>query len=349
MNIYIPTSPFSYYKSALALALETTSPTASSPLLAAVQATAFAALSITDPHPSITRAARSHYTTALDTTNRALASPSRAAQDSTLISVLLLGLFESILFRGRASPTSWTAHTNGALALLRLRGTAQFASLPGRDLFVQTCSTISSSCLMRAEPIPAAMSALYAQVPPDMADHQAIRLYKLLDQLAELRIAVRHGVGGGIAGIVKLLCDVADMEKAFQQYGLEIPDEWWSVIPPEEVPAHAFRGGAHKFVDHMVARLWITIRTTRLFLNERLWPSCIKLLDANKAAGGKLLDAEVVRDMEGMRDNAYARGQELILDLLAIVPYLWDPKTEKADKNFAARLLLWPLSIAAQS
>lgn len=128
-----------------------------------------ATLSLTPSYPphTILPIAYKTYSTAIASLNAALATPATSARDGTLLSVLLLGLFEAVLFRGRQSPTSWTAHTHGALALLKLRGAEQFKTDLGRRLFVHAANNIRASCSQRAMLPPEELTQLQEQAYAD--------------------------------------------------------------------------------------------------------------------------------------------------------------------------------------
>jgi hypothetical protein len=76
-------------------------------LSASVRAAALAALSRELKEPDTMRKAREQYSQALVLVNQALAKPSLAVLDSTLISVLLLSLFETVAQESRDTPTNW--------------------------------------------------------------------------------------------------------------------------------------------------------------------------------------------------------------------------------------------------
>ena len=66
------------------------------------------------------------YVSALRMTNRALQSPELATKDTTLLSALLLDLFEKITNTSSRHTKSWVGHVHGALALVKLRGLENF-------------------------------------------------------------------------------------------------------------------------------------------------------------------------------------------------------------------------------
>jgi hypothetical protein len=114
MSSYIPGSFYDYLPRMYGLAF------LESALSSTVQATAMAYLSQELRQPGLMRIARRTYVKSLRETNEALAHPSTASSNSTLVSDLLLALFESLIWTHTVTPECWTTHTRGAFAIIRL-------------------------------------------------------------------------------------------------------------------------------------------------------------------------------------------------------------------------------------
>ncbi|KAK7418737.1 hypothetical protein QQX98_003755 [Neonectria punicea] len=119
MTSFIIASPFETYLPDL----YTSDPLAKDAVSSVVRAVSFATFALRVRDASYMKTARSHYALALAQTNASLACPTEAILDRTLAAVLLLGLFEAIIFQGTQSPESWTAHTLDGTASLRARAT----------------------------------------------------------------------------------------------------------------------------------------------------------------------------------------------------------------------------------
>lgn len=81
------------------------------------------------------RQALSMYTKALSATHSALRDPEVTKQDTTLASVLLLGLFENITAR-HMGELAWGSHIEGAIQLVRARGRKQLRTKIGLTMFI---------------------------------------------------------------------------------------------------------------------------------------------------------------------------------------------------------------------
>ena len=111
----------------------------------AVDATNLAYLSTRRDSIDVLRKAWEKYVVALRLVSGAIGSHDRAIQNTTLVSVLLLDLFERLAGAQRSSE-SWTKHVQGAIRLANLRGEAQFQSPLGLRLFMQLNTTILMGC-----------------------------------------------------------------------------------------------------------------------------------------------------------------------------------------------------------
>ncbi|KAK0732430.1 hypothetical protein B0T21DRAFT_384718 [Apiosordaria backusii] len=107
------------------------------PLRAAIEAAGLAGLSNINPSPQLSIQSKQQYRDALTAVKEALSNPSQAADDATLMAVILLGLYEMINFDTWDRYHNWTTHIQGATALLDLRGQEQFTRERGGQLYVQ--------------------------------------------------------------------------------------------------------------------------------------------------------------------------------------------------------------------
>jgi hypothetical protein len=184
-----------------------------SALSCAVVALGLAGLSYRRNESSLLSAAKSMYSSALHLTNEALRDPATAATDTTLISVLLLGLFEvslssldlstsaELMLRQtntcNAPPSmrAWLKHISGATALLELRGKQQLDTEIGRRLFAHLLTQIVNFCILRRKPIPSTVlelsgvcPAIYEGVPTDLAT----KIMAINAKLCSLRAKIGH-------------------------------------------------------------------------------------------------------------------------------------------------------------
>lgn len=342
MSCYVPASPFEY----LPEIYNGIASTAQDPVLSAVLAASFASLSLRVGSGKLMNDARIHYSKALLRTNAALASPNTAILDSSLISVLMLGFYEAIAFSGHRSPASWTAHTLGAVELIRLRGTKQLETDLGRRLFLQTCNNIRSSCVQRTVPVPDKFLQLFEQAKPFLDPSiPNVRLGPLIDKLADLKARVFQVLPTqSISGIVH---EAERLEKEARVLEDMLPDNWrYQVTPQHMTPPYAYQGLAHQYPAHRVARHWNILRISRLFLNEVVLRFVAFVARAKEEGMDEISQHCKDLDTAALQAAASTNRNQLITDILSSA-------TQFLDKNGmtflpAARFLIWPLTVVTE-
>lgn len=105
--------------------------------------------------PELVRHARAKYSEAISHVNHALASPIESVKDSTLMSVISLGVFEHV-----SNFESWVRHVKGAAALVIARGKSQFSRRTGILMFNQVRADMTAACIQSIQPFPDDMREL---------------------------------------------------------------------------------------------------------------------------------------------------------------------------------------------
>ncbi|MCJ1308572.1 hypothetical protein MMC25_002225 [Agyrium rufum] len=84
----------------------------------------------------------------------------RSRQDSTLLAILLLDLFEKITTREIPNQSSWMGHVHGALSLVRLRGLKEFRDPASLRILVRLSTNLLISCIASGNTVPAELVAI---------------------------------------------------------------------------------------------------------------------------------------------------------------------------------------------
>jgi hypothetical protein len=149
------------------------------------------------------RAARLNYLEALKHIQYQILDTEGATDDSTLISVLFLGAFDKLTSdekTGCISGEKWgdglkqTAHLDGALELVKLRGQKQFDGWLGKSLFWQLSSAVLTNCLERDVELPVQFVEMRSLVMTsrDTSDVRW-RLEELMGRLICLKACLKIG------------------------------------------------------------------------------------------------------------------------------------------------------------
>ncbi|KAK7417298.1 hypothetical protein QQZ08_011678 [Neonectria magnoliae] len=345
MTSFIIASPFEAYLPGL----YTSGPVAKDAVSSAVRAVSFATFALRVRDASYMKTARSHYALALAQTNASLVCPAEAILDRTLAAVLLLGLFEAIIFQGTQSPKSWTAHTLGALELLRLRGKHQFKSKLAHHLFIQTITNIRTSCVQRIVAVPSECLTLHQEAIPFLNPKDlALRLGPLIDGTACLRARATTSPSP------ELIYEAVHLDKVINALTDNLEEEMrYTVRPSQETPPWAYRRIAYSYPSHRVAKFWSAVRMIRMFLNELIWRG-ISLGFDNPHLEDKTDDAPCgphckCKHLERLQEIAAENMAEVATGVLASVPDFLEPNKGRGKFCPSARTLIWPLSILLTS
>ncbi|KAK1761667.1 hypothetical protein QBC33DRAFT_337494 [Phialemonium atrogriseum] len=322
------------------------------PLPRAILACSLATLSLTPAYSSraILSIAYKTYNTAIASLNVALSIPATSALDDTLLSVLLLGLFEAVLFRGRKSPTSWTAHTHGALALVNMRGIEQFRTDLGRKMFLHASQNIRGSCAQMSIDPPRELMELQdlaiAQKLLDLRREVGPRIGVAMEKMASMR-----------AKVIRLGGFSSPRSRSIIMNALEQDDEVTSIIRDamgnQKIVADYPVLVRHQRVHPRLARIVMILHSVRLLFNTFAYRS----LTESPRCGCHVEDNRTVTDdmdhLGCLTENqertvlqlVTLHGNEAVREILGHVAFF----TGRHSQAYLQRYLIWPLSVMAVS
>lgn len=284
-------------------------------VMAAMTAVGLASLSAMTRSEPMMESARKSYGTALRLTNAALRDPAEAVKDSTLLSVLILGLYEMIAGRRRNAPASagsssssniraWQEHVNGAAALARMRGISQFRTRAGIKMFLMLCQSVMVSCIQRQVPMPPALIDLRRRLGdmldrPDPAWRVCEPIYKILEIRSELKRGNTAGNDRGREGREQLVQRLLDIEREFQDITADFPPSYGFRTLRVERPHPAVWGNiCHVYPSMFHATVWNGVRSARMMIHETILE---ELRDA--WAENEELDVEEAENAEDFFDG----------------------------------------------
>lgn len=213
------------------------------------------------------------YLDAIRVTNAALRDPSVATKDSSLLAVIILGMFENISGRGRESLVAWEQHVKGAAALLRLRGRAQLATAVGRRMLLQITSNLLISCIQRDTVFPAEIRELMDEAIRVGAIDPANPLWRLrqiMFDVANFR-AYWHecsSSGGGEWDCRAVVDQAQALDAEILALTASLPPSWqYRTVHTDDDPEIVVGGSYHVYPGYWQAQVWNTMRTCRLLLH----------------------------------------------------------------------------------
>jgi hypothetical protein len=296
---------------------------------ATVHAASMAYLSRELKRTDVMETARRLYARALMATNRALADPNAAASDSTLISVLLLSLFEALVWSHPRTPESWTTHTQGALEIVKLRGTYQLDSLVGRQLFLQVTNIVCVNSLQRRAKVPQHLINLIQGALLELEYGCESPQYELARLTCHVSNLIAEIHAGGMDA-EEVLEGTRTMDQQYVSFADRLPPAWhYLEVSLEELRPGVYGKIIHQYPSHRTSQLWNSCRMIRILLNETIhaYAACLPTV------------ARQITQRE-----AIANIEEMATQICASMPQFADQLASSASVKASTAPLLWPLS-----
>lgn len=243
-------------------------------LRSSANAASLAGLANSTKNPIIMAKARAAYGSALRMTNSALSVKQTAVKDSTLMSVIMLGLYESIAFPDKKSTQTWYKHVQGASALVVLRGTDQFKSNVARRIFHQFYGITMLCSLESGEAVPDGMRDLYEFCNPTsdyavQGRQWTTRISLFMQDSIDLN---RDKDGDPITMVTKAI----NLDRELDSIKALIPKVWQYETVHLERPSDYVHGSFyHIYMDPWITQMWNNLRLCRMHLykviRQQLW------------------------------------------------------------------------------
>ncbi|KAF5665251.1 C6 zinc finger domain-containing protein [Fusarium circinatum] len=343
LSMYAPTASLEFLS---VIAFDCPTELLSSP---AMLAPALAMLSYELMQPSLMTLARKNYLAAIRNINAALSLPQKAANDSTLASVLLLALFEAIAFHRCDSLNNWTSHVDGAVQPVKLRGPRQFESALGRALFSDVSNHTYASCAQRRVPVPATVSELRTQLG-DLSGESSlvVDLGAVLDSMSRLLVKLTSTDAEDTPAPEVIVAQgcllVSQIDCLLDQASTLFPYE---VIPTTEAQDCSFNGIIHKYPTPQLARYWNILRVIKLFLSKWIHRSATALADCNATVDD--CTGTLQQNRLNLLDYTKSNADRVAVDILCSVPFFQSLASQSYLSQTLVRWLVWPLSAVAAS
>ncbi|KAJ6005340.1 hypothetical protein N7451_003284 [Penicillium sp. IBT 35674x] len=129
-------------------------------MLSAVSAVGLAAMSNINHVPEWLHHSQVQYANAVQLINRSLQSPKEVRQDSTLVAVSVLCLYDQIAQNSESRLDTWAYHAQGAAGILAIRDVDQITTPLGIRMFSQVMGDMLLACLHERLPMPPHMVIL---------------------------------------------------------------------------------------------------------------------------------------------------------------------------------------------
>lgn len=261
-------------------------------LRTAVEATAYA--NLLNQKPSQTVFARTYrlYDEAISRTNLALIDQDQRAEDATLLTVLLLGLYELIT---ADRPRMLGVHGKGVGPLLRLRGRQQLQSVASRVMYRHACIYLLMRHLSNRTALPPEEACLVQQfidITNGVEGHIICGCLRICQTVAHADAAIaclkaldkcEHGDRHSEISLdlLNALRNMEYMDALFWSWTDGVPASWqYSIASYDEDasdPAGCENDIVHTYADTWICIAWNWARSARIILQKSIL-HCIKYL-----------------------------------------------------------------------
>ncbi|KAJ4370374.1 hypothetical protein N0V83_004892 [Neocucurbitaria cava] len=247
-------------------------------LRSSVNAASLAGLATSTKSPMIMQKAQAAYVKALRITNSALRVKATAVKDSTLISVIMLGMYENMVSQNKQSIQAWAKHVAGACALLSLRGKEQFKSDISRRIFHQFYGVVLLVALETGTAVHEGMHELYETLHPtsdyDVHGRQwTTKVVNVIHDAINLSQDKRSNP-------VTMVNTALAIDNELDEIKSLMPSIWhYETIYLEQPSEYQFGDCYHVYVDPWIAQMWNNLRSCRMYLYKIMRENVTKGLE----------------------------------------------------------------------
>ena len=278
-------------------------------LLTSMAAVGLVALANSTQQPELASHARAKYAEAIHKVNAALSSPVESMKDSTLMSVISLGVFENV-----SNYVSWTRHIQGAAALIVARGKSQFSTTASMLMFNQVRADLVASCIQFDRPFPDEIWALQEEAMNHAEAERAFwRLGVLASHCANLLWKIRRNHKSKT--LPKFLKQATTLQRDFQHiFGILATQEpYTSTQETAGDPDIIYSGRVDLYSSVWAIRVWNNARILQMILCNILWFLLNKALATDPTPA-------VRSELEQKLSETLHIQSKLEADMLATVP-----------------------------
>ncbi|KAH6706275.1 putative C6 transcription factor [Leptodontidium sp. MPI-SDFR-AT-0119] len=219
--------------------------------------------------------AREKYGSALRMTTRALEPPENAAKYTTILSTLLLDMFEKITNLNHRHSDSWMSHVSGALALVNLQGLDHYQGNDVLRVLGRLSTNLLISCIGGERPVPEQLVALrkYVVMKTNASDSKS-KLTELMIDYGILRTDIRKGC----LSVAECMDKTLELDAKLQALSVNMPHRWrYKTTTSEGDSERVFCRRVDIYGGRHITQTWNVLRLVRITLNASVARYCLKL------------------------------------------------------------------------
>jgi hypothetical protein len=289
--------------------------------------------------------ARERYLSAIKSTTKALRSLEQVSSESTLVSSLLLDLYEKITGIEPEEDKAWTSHVNGALALVELRGLGSFQRSEDLRILGRLGFNLLISCVASGSEVPNELRLLrdYCEKHMETVDPKW-KLSGLMMSYADFRSQTCKGQ----LSYEKHISLALALESRLEKLALEMPCHWcyqtWQTSQDATNKDTSWEQQLDVYPSRHVTQTWNVCRLVRILLNGSILSCARPSAEVSSTIGIEALETKARENIEILAREICASAPQ----------YLACRQLEAAHHHTPAEKLncytiIYPLYVAGQS
>ncbi|KAF2469147.1 uncharacterized protein BDR25DRAFT_343927 [Lindgomyces ingoldianus] len=205
------------------------------------------------------------YSKALNMTNSALAHPAEVKSDNTLLSTILLSVYEQT--SNEKSFAAWSNHVEGSASLIRVRGRDQFTTPAARRMYMQIVSLLVMNCMGRGEAIPEFIHEMNKQVVEHEDPKNPMnKFYHLNIKAIDFRAQI---INGKLTDLHAILDRALELDALARGIFDDVGSSWDpEVVEVEEGTPNIFGTFYHIYPHHSASQTWNWTRYNRIYFHD---------------------------------------------------------------------------------
>lgn len=242
---------------------------ATDPVLASITAVGLQGIAQMTQAQQPLDAARKSYGRALRLINSALRDPVEAFKDSTMLAVLVLGLYEKMAEPSLHTMRAWQQHITGAAALACMRGPNQFRNKAAIRMFMMLCQNTMINCIQNGLAMPPDLVELRKQLVARIGKKEPnLEICNPIYKILQLEYDIKHGV---VTDLDEMLGKFHEAEDDFERTITVFPEAWqYRKYRTQRPRPEFFQNVCHVYPSIGIATIWNGLRTCRLLILETM-------------------------------------------------------------------------------
>jgi hypothetical protein len=215
--------------------------------------------------PALKREATRWYLDAIKLANKAISSPKDVRNDTTLVAVNLLTMFEATF--NEKSFSGWSNHVDGSSLLVKMRGRDQISTSTGRRMYLHTVGLLTINCMGKGIFMPDFVNEINEEIK-DHLDHSDPRtaFFFLHLKTTDLRAEILQQKTVDLAIIID---KALELDAIAQSIFAEVGEEWkFATVPCFEKIPGVFGHFYHVYPTHATAQTWNWVRYNRIYFHD---------------------------------------------------------------------------------